>query len=287
MDIRSIEFSGGGDAAAAIELRAAGARMVVVHGVGPRIAWFGAARLPNFLFWDESLQHHRGDWYLRGGHRLWLTRPSADESEETYEPDNARCTWQRRGGGIEVVQPPTRAGIEKTLAIRERDGRWIVEHRLRNVGTMLWSGGAWALTCTRPDARTRYRVPFGAPQPGWDAVTMVMPRAWGGDHTSRLADSQLVMKEDALEIRPRRAEAKRMLRTRPGTLEMLDDARGTFRIHAVPVPGGAYPLDCNVAVYIGRARFMVELETMSPLTTLAPGERLIHRETWALDRAPA
>lgn len=98
----------------------------------------------------------------------------ADESEETYEPDNAGCTWRRRAGGLEVVQPPTRAGIEKTFAIRERGGRWLVEHRLR---------------------------------------------------------------------RPRRMEAKRMLRTRPGTIERMDPARGGFHIQAPHVPGGAYPLD--------------------------------------------
>ncbi|MBA3462586.1 MAG: hypothetical protein H0T46_21700 [Deltaproteobacteria bacterium] len=86
--IPSVEFQGH----AAIELVDAGTRMVLVHDVGPRIAAFGRADSESLLFWDSAGLHSRNDWKLYGGHRLWVTRPDADESEETYAPHNAEKT---------------------------------------------------------------------------------------------------------------------------------------------------------------------------------------------------
>jgi hypothetical protein len=185
---------------------------------------------------------------------------------------------------VVITAPPDPMGIEKRLAIRVRGDRWTIAHRLRNTGDMLWSGGAWALTCTRPSARTRYRIALDGGPPAWDVLTMVIPRRWGGGHTSRVDDPQFVLGEDALVIRPRGTEAKRMLQTWKGELEMIEPALGTLRKSAPYLAGGRYPLSCNVAVYLGPSRFMVELETMSPTATLVPGESLTHTETWRLAR---
>jgi hypothetical protein len=274
--IRDVEHAG----LAAIELIARSQRLVIVHAVGPRIAWFGAVGRGNLLFWDAPQRHRRGDWQLRGGHRLWITRPGADESEETYAPDNLACRVRRLRDGCVVTAPLDPSRLERSMVIRRRGPTWVVEHRLRNAGDMLWSGGAWALTCTRPDRATRYRIPLDGGAPTWDVVTLVIPRRWAGGHTSRLADRQLVLTDDALEVRPSGAEAKRMLSAPRGRLEMIDPARGTFVKTAARIRG-TYPLDTNVAIYLGPRRFMVELETMSPIVTLPPGETLRHIEVWA------
>jgi hypothetical protein len=267
---------------AALELVEGTAKLVIVHGAGPRIAWFGRAR--NLLYWDDAGARRRGAWALRGGHRLWITRPDADESEETYAPDNAACRVERIAGGV-AVSAIGSSQIEKTLAVRSEAGAWVVSHTLRNTGDMLWAGGAWALTCTKPGATTTYRVPLDGGNPAWDALTLVVPRRWGGGHTSRIADPQIVMTEEAIEIHPRGGEAKRMLSAPRGTLEM-HDADIVFAKTAVHQPGARYPLDTNVAFYLGPDRFMVELETMSPQRTLRPGESLTHVEIWTLSSAP-
>src|SRR4051812_12738011 len=69
--VRDVEFAGH----AALELIADGIRMIVVHDVGPRIAWFGFTSRDSLLFWDEPESRARGAWRLYGGHRLWLARP--------------------------------------------------------------------------------------------------------------------------------------------------------------------------------------------------------------------
>lgn len=280
---RSIEYGG----VPAIELIAGGERLVAVHGAGPRIAWFGRAGGNSLLYWDDAGAHVRGAWQLRGGHRLWTTRPGADEAEETYAVDNAACRVRMLRDGVALHAPPDAARLEKSLVIRARPPHgWTIEHRLRNAGDMLWSGGLWGLTCTRPARATRYAVPWGGGSSTWDVVTLVIPRRWGGGHTSRLVDPQFTMTEQALVVRPRGVEAKRMARAPHGTLVMRDPARGTFTKTATFDAHARYPLDCNVALYIAPGNFMVELETMGPTRTIAPGDTLVHVETWSLaDRA--
>lgn len=276
MDLRELEHQG----LRAIEIVGGGLRVVVVHQVGPRIAWLGLEDGPNLLFWDTRGEHGRGDWWLRGGHRLWVTRPMADETEETYAADNRPCRVSPLEDGVSVTAPPDASRLEKTLALRVGEGTVTVEHRVRNAGDMLWSGGAWALTCTRPEPDTTYRVPFGEPT-AWDVVTLVVPRRWGATHTSAVADPQIELREDALVLRPAGREAKRMIGARPGRIEMRD-ARATFVKEADVVRGGAYPLDTNLALYVGPDNFMVEMETMGPVRVVAPGEDLVHVERWTV-----
>jgi hypothetical protein len=267
---------------AAVEIRHGGQRLVAVHEVGPRIAWYGRDGGDNLLYWDERGEHARGAWSLRGGHRLWVTRPGADESEETYGSDDAPCTVTVRGAVVTLTAPPDRQRIERSLRITPAGGGFALEHRLRNAGDMLWSGGAWALTCTRPRAGTRYGVPLGAPD-GWDVVHLVVPRRWGGGHSSMVADPQIAFHEHAIGLRPRGIETKRMLRCRPSMLGMSDPRAGVAFVKRSRFDGdGCYPLACNLAFYVGPRSFMVELETMSPQRVLAPGALLVHDERWTL-----
>ncbi|MBA3541999.1 MAG: hypothetical protein H0T79_20455 [Deltaproteobacteria bacterium] len=280
MKVRDVEHLG----LAAIELVERGTRLVLVHAVGPRIAWFGRARADNLLFWDLAGEHRRGAWQLRGGHRLWLTRPGADESDETYLPDNAPCRVRRTTTAVTATAPIV-GGLERSLAIDWSRDAWMIIHRIRNASELLWSGGIWALTCTEPRRGTEYRIPLGGGPPAWDVTTIVVPRRWGGTHTSRVDDPQIELTDDAVVVRPQGArslEAKRMILAPRGTLEMIDPTRGTFSKTAAYDRTRRYPLDTNVACYVGPRSFMVELETMGPLVTLAPGESLTHVERWAL-----
>jgi hypothetical protein len=272
------------DGLAALELRHGGARLVVVHELGPRIAWFGREGGRNLFFWDEAHEHTRGAWSLRGGHRLWVTRPLADESEETYEPDDRPCRVRAGATGVEVTAPPGVLGVEKTLAVRPRpDGSFRIEHRVRNRSDMLWAGGLWALTCSLPRRGTSYGVPLGPIDPAWDVLTVVIPRRWGGGHTSPVDDPQVTMSDRCVIVEPRGEECKRMLEARPGLIGMTDAGEDvTFLKHAAYEPGGCYPLRCNLAFYLGKERFMVEMETMGVQRTLHPGQVLEHVETWSL-----
>lgn len=267
---------------AAVEIEHADVCMTIVHEVGPRIVAFHHVGGDNLLYWDTINAHSYGEWRMYGGHRLWTTRPDADESEETFAPDNTPCTVRQIGDSVELTSAPTPARIEKTLNVTVADSVWTIEHRLRNTGTLLWAGGAWALTCTRPGPLTSYRIPLGGGSATWDVLTIAIPRRWAG-HTSRLDDPQFVFDDDALNFRALGNEAKRMLSAPRGMIVMADPARGELT-KAAPLRAGRYPRDTNLAVYLSPDAQLVELESMSPYETLVPGASLVHVETWSLLR---
>ncbi|MBA3501241.1 MAG: hypothetical protein M4D80_15545 [Myxococcota bacterium] len=277
MKIKETTFDG----RAAFELVERRVRLVIVHSIGPRIAFFGRVGGENLLYWDETRKQRRGDWHLYGGHRFWIARTGADESEETYAPDNEPCRVKRTAGGIAVSTPVDASRVEKTLVIRARNGVWTIDHVLRNTSDMLWAGGAWALTATRPLRTTRYEIPLDGGDPGWDVISIVIPRRWGGNHKTRIADPQFTLTDDALTFRSRGLEGKRLAYAPRGTLVMADK-RGVFTKSAPVVVGAQYPYGANVAAYLAPKSLMVELETMAPSQILGPGHILHHVETWTL-----
>jgi hypothetical protein len=273
----------------AVEILTAGIRLVILTGRGPRIAFLGRPGGANLLYWAPG-RHRRGDWELMGGHRVWFTRPGADEAEETYAADNGPCAVEFRADGVTVTgaaddRQRLRRGLTVTV---ESAGRLRVDNFVRNESDMLWSGGLWALTCTVPGADTSYHAPLGDGS-SWDYATMVSFRTWGGGHGGvGFADDQFETTQDALVVRPSGRENKRMLKADAGIMAMHDPSRNVvFAKHAPYQGGGSYPLGTNLAFYVGPANFMVEMETMAPVVTLKPGESSVHTETWVLaDAAP-
>lgn len=277
--IRTIQFEG----LNAVELRTPALRLVAVTDWGPRIAFLGKSDAENILLWQPK-KYTRGEWDLRGGHRVWVTRPGADESEDAYATDNAPChvalaedgfcltgaenpvNRTRRGFRISIMSPDT---------IR-------VDNFVTNTGDMLYSGGVWALTCTVPGKGGTYAIPLGDGTE-WDAFGMVFFRRWGGHGVGGFDDPQFQIKNDVLSILPQGKENKRMIQSRHGIIALSDTQRNlTFAKRAPLHEGQPYPLNTNMAVYIGPDNFMVEMETMGHERTLRPGETLHHVETWVL-----
>ena len=285
LTINSVHFNG----LAAIELLTAEVRLVVVIARGPRIAFLGEPGGANLLYWAPG-KHQRGEWDILGGHRVWLTRPGADEPEETYAPDNGVCSVELHENGVTVIgalDPVHR--LRRGLAVRALAGnRFRVDNFVRNESDMLWSGGLWAITCTVPGAHSSYVAPLGDGS-SWDYTTIVAFRTWGGGHGGvGFADEQFTTTQDALVLRPTGRENKRMFKADAGILALHDPKRGIlFAKHAAYQSGGNYPLGTNFALYVGPDNFMVEMESMAPVETLKPGQSSVHTETWVLAAATA
>lgn len=273
----------------AIELRTASVRVVAITAKGPRLAFWGRPGDDNLLMWAPG-KYRRGEWDLMGGHRLWLARPGADESEECYGPDNQPCTVKKLANGFTVLAAldaatRTRRGVTVRAVAADR---LVVEHFVRNEGDMLWSGGLWALTCTRPAKQALYRIPLGDGS-SWDYATIVTFRTWGGGHGGvGFEDGQFRCTADSFELRPKGRENKRMLKADAGIIAMHDPARKLlFAKQTAFEPNASYPLGTNLALYVGPKNFMVEMETMGSFATLKPAEVLTLRENWLLRDAPA
>jgi hypothetical protein len=278
--IKETEFDG----LAAVELTTAKARLIAVTGMGPRIAHFGARNGRNLLFWDHARKYHRGKWHLKGGHRVWATRPMADESEETYLDDNEPCALRILRDGFEVrgaTHPVFR--IRKSIVVRVlADDTLSVENRITNDSEMVWSGGVWGLTCTVPKGNTSYGIPLGGGGE-WDVFSLVIPRRWGGGQQSLVNDPAVSFTENCLILRPKGRISKRMVQAPQGMVGMTDPSEGLSFIKKAPyVHGADYPLNCNIAYYVGKANFMVEMETMGPDQPVLPGGTISGKETWML-----
>ena len=267
----------------ALEITTARVRMIVITELGPRIAWLSTPDGENLLYWQAN-ELGRNGWRLLGGHRVWPTRPLADESEDAYAADNDPCEVTESDGIVTVtgaLHPflKTRRGIQ----IRSLDDcTFEVTSFVRNDGTMLYSAGVWSLTCVVPRPGMTFGVPLGDRRLSWDVVKIIIPRTWA-DHTSRVNDPQIRFEEEFMIVDPAGIETKRMLWAPWGTIAMTSPEKGLSfikRTHSDPT--GQYPLGCNLALYVGSGNFMVEMETYGEERTLMPGDTAVNVETWKL-----
>jgi hypothetical protein len=284
VSIKRIKFGG----QAAVELTTSALRLVVLTAKGPRIAFWGKPGGGNLLLWAPG-KYKRGPWELMGGHRLWVSRPGADEAEETYAADNEACTVEigRDGFTVTAATDPvlqTQRGFTVTAVAADR---LQLDHFVTNRSNMLWSGGLWAITSTLPSADARFTVPLGDGS-SWDYATVVAIRTWGADQGAKsFHDPRFEFTDDSFRLNPvSGVENKRMIKADPGIIGMYEPAEGVvFAKHTAFQPDAQYPLGTNLALYIGPKSFMVEMESMGPFVTLKPGRTLRHGETWVLRSA--
>jgi hypothetical protein len=269
---------------AAIELKTPRVRLVALTGKGPRLAFWGRPGGDNLLLWNPG-KYRRGDWDLMGGHRLWVSRPGADEAEETYAADNRPCAVEVRPDGFTVIAPVdpvlfTQRGSTVTALAADRI---VIEHFVTNRSAMLWSGGLWAITSTVPTADTTYAVPLGDGS-DWDYATIVAVKKWGHNQGRKtFHDPQFELGDQAFRLIPGGVESKRMLKADAGIIGMhVPEQKLVFAKQTPYDPQVNYPLGTNLALYIGKDNFMAEMESMGPFATVKPGHTLKHTETWVL-----
>jgi len=266
-----------------VELVTSKCRMRLVSGFGPRVQFFAHKDEDNLLFWDKTDKYKRQAWHLRGGHRVWTTRPGADEAEEAYQDDNGACDVEPLDDGV-LLEGKTHPVFRtrKSLAVHVLDAStFVVENRMHNDSDMLWAGGLWGLTCTLPPRGATYGIPLGDGS-DWDTYALVIPRRWAG-HTAPPNDPQIRYSEDCMMVKPAGVETKRMVQAPLGIIGMnLPQQKRSFLKRMPFERGGTYPLGTNLALYVGPKNFMVEMECMGPQSTVKPGGRLMMEETWGL-----
>ena len=166
MLVTKIKFEGKN----AIELKTAELRLVAVSDFGPRIAFFGKPDGANLLLWKPG-KYTRGDWDLRGGHRVWVTRPGADECEDTYATDNGPCEGAVFGNGFCLTgdRNPTN-GIRRGIGVKLLNNNSVqVDSFAINASDMLYSGFSAVLKSeSREDFRCEVVLMSGFPGAGKD-----------------------------------------------------------------------------------------------------------------------
>lgn len=270
------------DGMKAVEISTANWKMVLVTECGPRIAFLGKDK--NILYWDKGAVA-RQDWKLHGGHRVWLTRPYADESEDTYMADNEPCHVEITESSVTAIAPPhefTKLSRGIKVEIIE-DNRFKVTNIIKNDGQLIYSGGVWSPTCIDPEGKEIF-VDLGEDEVTWDIVKIVIPRIFAGN-TVKINDEQIVFTEDQMILKPMGQITKRCICAPKGRVyTQWKDEGIRFIKESKYIRGGNYPLDgCNIAVFLGQDNWMAEMETFGVEQSIRPGEAITNEEDWILE----
>ncbi len=262
-------------------LETSAVRMIVITEVGPRIAWYSKQGEENLLYWHKD-GIVRDDWKLYGGHRVWISRPMADESEDTYQTDNDPCKVTLYVDGLTAETPKTATGLVRGMEIHIIDENKIqVRNYLRNDGSMLYSGGCWSPTCVVADKPIE--IPLGAKEenPTWDVVYIAIPRVFAGNVTA-MDDDSVTMQGNTMVLTPKGRCVKRCLRAEQGTIRLRCNGY-VFQKTSPFCEHYAYQMNgCNIAAFIATDNVMAEMETYGAEQTIKPGQTIDNVEQWAM-----
>ncbi len=265
----------------AVEITTKEIKCVVVYEIGPRIAHFSKIGEENLLYWKKD-DVVRGDWKIYGGHRVWLTRPYADESEDTYIPDNERCSLELSEDKVIVTAPANKTNLlERGMEIQVvGENQLLVRNFVKNTGGLIYSGGVWSPTCVVPDGK-KLVVPLGEENSTWDIVKVIIPRVFAGNEAT-LQDDQVAFVGNDLVVTPNKKLTKRVCLAKQGKV-ILDCGSYVFEKFSKYNKLLKYPFEgCNVAVFNGDNNWMAELETFGGESEITPNETIDNVEIWTI-----
>lgn len=244
---------------------------------GLRVAHFAFLNEPNVFFVQpRDMTRFCTDegWRIRGGHRLWL----APETAADYAPDNDDITWRIEGETLVCTQArDTALGVVKTFEITLSENRAQVTHRVQNVSGKTRRAALWALSVMRPGGTLH--VPLPQREGGMDPLWHLS--AW--DYTV-LGDERLRFEKDAIRVTQRPAAQKLKIGVgHPAGAVCYETGDVMFYKHIPLDKEGTYP-DGGVSFECFISDDMAEIEGLSPLFDVAPGQTAVYTEMLELCR---
>ena len=216
-------------------------------------------------------------WRPLGGHRLWHSPESIPRS---YTADDMPVQYKIEGNTITVTQPADDLGglsKEIKLTLTENSSEVHVTHKLTNCLPWPLTFGAWALSVM--DGGGIAILPFTAEDTGClhNRQISVWPYTDLSDNRFIAEKDYLFIKQDGKAQRP----FKIGYNNQKGWAAYLND-KSLFIKRYVHDRNVQYP-DNNVSFEIYTDNKMVEIETLSSLSTVEPNSFILHDETWLLE----
>lgn len=256
------------------------AELIITLDVGPRVVSY--QHLPGgknvFKTNADELGNSGEDHFVaRGGHRIWL----APENERTYAPDNSSVVHELLPDGVRLENAAVAPwGIKKDLKITLAADTSVVtlEHKATNEGSAPATLATWGVTVMEAGGLEIIpRPPLG--EHPRDLLPNRVEVLWPYTDTS---DDRWRWGREFITLRqtPHSSPTKLGLMHRMKWIGYL--RRNALFIKTIDyVEGATYPdFGCNFETFSNA--HMLEIESLSPLTTLAPGESVSHTETWRL-----
>lgn len=258
--------------------------LILSTDYGPRIMRFAPAgsKPEDNLFAtipDVTLKTDLGDWYIRGGHRLWHAPEAVPRS---YVPDNGPVQVVRDGDTVKLIQPIEKeTGIQKEIwvTLDPKGGHVTVVHKLTNKGLFPIEMACWAMSAMNKGGKAILpQEPYKSHDEDvlparsmtvWKYTDLTDPR-W------MLGKSFITLQQD-----PNNKAAQKIgIQNRQGWCAYLRNNTLFLKRFAFNAEA-AYPdAGCDNETFTNDV--FLELETLGPLKTAAPGETITHTEEWWL-----
>jgi hypothetical protein len=271
--MKKIEFMGWKNC---VELQSGKFRIVVTTEVGPRVIGAFVGKGANMMCVVPEMAGKKGgnEWKIYGGHRLWH---APEAKPRCYALDNSAVDIKTTRDGIAFTAGTEKeTGIYKSITIKPLGKeKFRIRHILRNDNPWEIELAAWALTVM--DAGGVAVIPM----PAGDKKALLPNRYLTIWPYTNLADGRLTFGEKYVLLHQKRGfknSSKIGLNCEDGWMAYVN--RGCALIKRFTHMAGAmYPDNgCSIEAYT--CDFMLEIETLSPLYLLAPGEEIVHDEEW-------
>ena len=219
------------------------------------------------------------EWINRGGHRLW-TAPEPSRQED-YELDNVPVTYELLPNGTRLQNAPQAPlNVRKilTVTLADNSSEVTVHHKAINEGSTPVEIATWGLSVMAPGGLEIIPQPPLGEHPRdllpnrvmvlWPYTDMTDPRfrfGWSFITVEQTSDGQ---------------PAKLGLAHKQNWVAYLN--KENLFVKTIPYQQGELYPDggCNFETFTDKD--MLEVESLSPLRTLQPGESVEHTEKWVL-----
>jgi hypothetical protein len=256
---------------------------VVTSDVGPRVMRYGFVGGQN-LFKEFDAQMGKSgepEWQPRGGHRIWI---APEDPVNTYAPDNAPVEIRLQESGVRAIAPAEPlTGLVKEIGVTmSAAGAVEVSHRIANAGGTPWKLAPWALTMLTPGGHGIHGFPPRGTHPEVLAPTNPLVMWAFSDLSDRrwtYTKKYLVLHGDPSVRVPMKLGS---WNARTWGVYLLNGEAFVKRYDAAGEPGDYPDFGCSFETFTNGE--ILELETLGPLATLAPGASVSHVERWSLHR---
>lgn len=223
---------------------------------------------------DYHLKSSHGVFHLWGGHRLWHAPETA---ARTYAPDDGNLRVVTGDDTVSLSRDDLITGIRKELvvALDPFKPRVRLAHRLTNTGLWPVELAPWAITQLRLGGTAV--LPTGG---AIDAEGLLPNRQIALWPYTRWDDPRFRPGQEGIEIvgQPLNQPFKLGYMNRDGWMAYRYNGV-TFTKRWTPQPDRPHvDFGCNAEVYA--SEYHIELETLGPLATIAPGDSVEHLEEW-------
>jgi hypothetical protein len=219
-----------------------------------------------------------GDFYFRGGHRLWH---APESMSRTYVPDNEGARVDDIASGVRIEMPPESwTQITKVIEIKLNPDQpqVILQHELRNEGAWTVELAPWTLTMFRLGGVVICPQPKG----NQDDAGLLPNRGLSLWPYTRIDDPRLTLRDDFLLVHASSdlPPIKLGYFNPEGWLGYwLDGVLFVKRFEALA--DAQYPdHECNSEIYCNDQ--YIELESLGPLEPVRPGQTIHHSELWEI-----